>query len=366
METKSIRNYGIDLLKITSVIMIIVSHLMGFTNFKEIVGVGTLKWYETYALSCIFIPFLDCFALITGYLMYKKKQNWLRFSNLYTKVLFYSVILMLISVFVFQEYKITDIIYHLIPTFSSRYWYWTAYVIVYMFGPFINKAIEQLDKDECKKLLYVVLFSGVIINIIKDGAIQGPAFLFGYSAIWLIFCYILGAIIKKYDFLHSKSTKKLVIVYLLCLIITFCVSVSMELAQLKYGEIISDDLKCILFKYNSITVIIAAICLLEIFCRIKLKNVQCVCKVVTMLSNASFGVYIIHNHDMIREKLMFIFRGITQYNAVMYMLAIVFSSIIIYVCCALIDIVVSNFFIRCKYIKVINEKIALFLEKCFG
>ena len=120
METKSIRNYGIDILKIISVIMIIVSHLMGYANFKEIVGVGTLKWYETYALSCIFIPFLDCFALITGYLMYKKKQNWLRFSNLYTKVLFYSVILMLVSVFVFHEYKINDIIYHLIPTFSSR------------------------------------------------------------------------------------------------------------------------------------------------------------------------------------------------------------------------------------------------------
>lgn len=88
-----VRNYGMDLLKIISVWMIIISHMIGHGYLQETVSKYSIKWMMAEGLLCIFIPFLDCFGIVTGFLMYGRKRSWGRFCNLHMKVVLYSILI---------------------------------------------------------------------------------------------------------------------------------------------------------------------------------------------------------------------------------------------------------------------------------
>lgn len=364
------RKFEIDLLKIVSVTMIIVSHIIGYGGLTDKLPIGTAKWYETYLLYSIFIPFLDCFAITTGYLMYGRDRKWIRLTRMHTKVYVYSVSLMIIAILFIKNYKISDIVYHILPTFSSRYWYWTAYVVVFVFGSFINKLIASLDEKECRQLLCAVIVIGVFYNVIKDGSEHAAGFRFGYSAIWLLSCYIIGALLQKIDFLNKCSTGHLFTIMIICTILTFAVTAGMNLVELRMDCVLPEWIKAILYKYNSITVVPVSVCLVEICRRISISNIHPnVANFIIALSNSSFGVYILHNHIMTRDKLMTtlveVF-GLTGMSPYIYIYMVVVVAIMVYLVCAAIDVVFEHSIMKFYLIQSLNNKIANILNKWLG
>ena len=80
------------------------------------------------------------------------------------------------------------------------YWFATAYVILYLLSPFINKFLNSINKN--KFICFLILFGLISIKFFPK--------IFSYSneIIWFIYMYCVGAYIKLYGIkiLENKST----------------------------------------------------------------------------------------------------------------------------------------------------------------
>ncbi len=89
-------------------------------------------------------------------------------------------------------------------------------------------------------------------------------------------------------------------------------------------------------QYTSPNVIIIAIMLLDVFKNIKLSNAMK--KIFKTLSFTSFGVYIIHAHPFVWDKLVGdSFSVLDNYNFILGIFGVVLSCITIYLICSIID-----------------------------
>jgi surface polysaccharide O-acyltransferase-like enzyme len=114
----------------------------------------------------------------------------------------------------------------------------------------------------------------------------------GYSLIWIIILYIVGAWMNRCNIMKCFKIRELLMGLIICILFTWAVKI---LAP----QIIVGDM---LVNYTSFTIVYNAIALVGIFSKIKLK--LCVKKVVAWLKPATFGVYLIHAHPLIFEYLI--------------------------------------------------------------
>jgi surface polysaccharide O-acyltransferase-like enzyme len=148
---KSIRNYGIDLLKIFSMINIIILHINLYSGQLKL-PINKPVWF----LEAMSYFAVDCFGLISGIVGYKKYK----FSNLiyiWIQLCFYSTS---ISLFLFIKNKINikDLFLSLFPILIKRHWYINAYFSMYLLLPFINHGINSLNRKIYKNLIIFFIF----------------------------------------------------------------------------------------------------------------------------------------------------------------------------------------------------------------
>ena len=139
IENNSIsRNYGLDLLKIISMINIINLHINNHTNHLKL-NINNPKIKPIYLLHTFsFFP-VNTFGLISGIIGYKK-YKFVNLIYLWFEYLFYSVFLSL-----FQYYKslanFKNVIKSFFPLGIVRHWYVNVYILMYLFLPFITTSI---------------------------------------------------------------------------------------------------------------------------------------------------------------------------------------------------------------------------------
>ena len=83
------RNYGIDLLRIVSMLMVTVLHFSvhgGFLGTPE----NGLSYYILSLIIVICYGAVDIFATISGFVMYNSTVKYTRIINLWIQVVFYS------------------------------------------------------------------------------------------------------------------------------------------------------------------------------------------------------------------------------------------------------------------------------------
>ncbi len=186
------RNLGIDLMRIIAMYSIVIDHII-------IHGRLLIKYkkYSTIKLLLILCFWhINSFALISGIVGYKRYK----YSNLlylWVCVVFYSSIIYFFFKILFSnnlvnivnlKYKTINLFF---PAIMRSYWYFTEYFCLYLFIPIINKGILYLNKLEIKIIIKNLLILFIIIkNFINPNSLN---FNSGYSFIWLLILYIVGA-----------------------------------------------------------------------------------------------------------------------------------------------------------------------------
>lgn len=74
------RNYGIDLLRIVSMAMIVVLHVLGHGKLLESVEAGSPKYYVLWFMETMAYCSVNCYGLVSGYVGYGKR---FKLSNLF-------------------------------------------------------------------------------------------------------------------------------------------------------------------------------------------------------------------------------------------------------------------------------------------
>lgn len=287
-------NTGINLFKLFSMFMIALLHVLGMGG---IIGAaaGTSSYYPVYLMQNAAFCAVNCYALVSGYLMLGKEIKPSRITELWFEVFFYSVSISAIMMIVYRDlFSARNIVYAVTPIISNQYWYMTSYFMMYLFVPMMNKFADAANKKVFTATIVVILVLTTGSLMIKQ---DGFRLNDGYSPIWLMIMYLVGAYMKKFN-VGAKMKKWLaLLLYVISSLCSFILCVfSKKLLKIMLGNDIS------YLSYTSPFVVLSAIFLFIFFSKLKFgKKTE---KLINYITPAALGVYLIHTHPLVFNKLM--------------------------------------------------------------
>ena len=223
------------------------------------------------------------------------------------------------------------------PTIHARYWFITAYIIVYILSPYLNILIQNMKKKEYQRLLMILLLIWCIIPTIFGVFYNTTENMLFYSRlIWLIVMYLVGAYIKLYPIeIFSKKRNSI-----LCAILTFtCMLVSIVIIY-KFKNIF-EKLGTTEIAYfwtpNTMLMFLLSVSIFEIFLNIKMKSI----KIVNIIASTTLGIYMIHDGILQRYIWDTIFKTTEHLsnNSWKIIIDIMIATIIIFIVGTIIDLI---------------------------
>ena len=353
IKIKKERNYGIDLLRIFSMINIINLHINLFSR-QLYLGYSSLKYKSIWRLEVFSYPAVNCFGLISGIVGYRKYK----FSNLiylWLTVFFYSISISSYLFFVKSQIKFKSLFLSLFPILIKRHWYVNAYFCMYLLLPFINFGINSVNSSFHKNsVIFFILFYSIyyVISKIVDLNNNFNFLNGGYSSMWLIILYIIGAYFGKYIIINGQY--KNFFFYLIIFLFSSFFSSELHFKLLK-----SKSKKNILISYLSPTIVIQAISLVMIYSQLNIKN-KFLMKIISFLTPLNFSAQLIHAR-LFQTKLKIIqilFNWILKLKPEILFFKIYGIGIFIYFICIFIDYIRTLIF---KLIKI--REFSFFIEK---
>lgn len=268
MATK--RNYGIDLLRLVFMYMVCVLHILGQGGVLAATPAGSVShgvfWFLEVCAYCA----VDGFAIISGYTASNKPIQYHRIINMWFQVLFYSFFLTVILSLGLHLPLTKDILLKgLTPVNSQAYWYFTAYFGLFFFVPILNSFLFTVEEKTAKHtfLLFVVIFS--LLGTWNDSFRTSK----GYSMLWLMILYCLGALAKRIRLFETRKNSTL----LLALGANTLLSLGLYL--------FFENKK--LISYTAPTILFNGLILVILFSRFQLKGTW-----IAKLAPLAFGVYL--------------------------------------------------------------------------
>lgn len=367
---KQVRNSNYELMRIISMFMIVVYHIIMhghvFSNYQNEGAILLTRF-----IFFMTVVHVNSFVLVSGYFQCTSKFKQSKLWSIINQSLFYRILIMSIFILmdlitlnkveIFKEIAIIDI---------TEYWFIKTYIFLYCLTPFINKLIGALNKKSYQKLLILllVLFS-IIPTVTGGGAFDNG----GYTLYNFIFLYLIGAYFRRYPlkemYIFKPMSKRLYQIFTIVIFITAC---SLNFILTNYMDKIS-DINLILGELNSYTgrasiaysnplIIIQTIAYFEFFGTLNIKN-----KIINKIASLTLGVYMIHDNNFVRAniyKWLKIDNGpIYSYKFIIYIFLV---AVVIYIVCSIIEYLrqlLFNFIyklkisekVRNKYYKTLHE-----------
>ena len=356
------RDYGIDLLRIVSMLMVPMVHVLGQGGVIGATVPLSLQYESAWLLESILLVAVNCFVLITGYVYYGKETRYYRLLTLWAEVLFYSIIIIIALKFILpNEIGLEQYWKAIIPTFFtkaqfSRYWFFTAYVGMFLLSPFINLGLKHFNK---KQDLAVFLSLFVIFSLLPTILNQDMAFTLnqGYSVLWFLVLYYTGGLIHKYEIFKMFKNYKWLLIYVACFLISWILRYVLDVSGLIEPGFNLYSFNC----YLSPLYFIGGIAL---FCFFKKMNItkSTVISVIEFFTPVCFGVYLIHNnmslaHFFFDKK----FEFIAHMDPISLFISVILIGAGIFVVCGLVDWIRELLFRKLK----VKKRFAQFEENVY-
>ena len=300
-----VRNAGIDMTRILSMYFIIVHHILLHGR-----AIKKYKKYKALVLmNIISFCHVSTYALISGYIGYRSnKYSNLLYLWLWT-IFYTSSITFYLNRFR-PEFKTGKVNYtSFFPVIFDQYWYFTKYFGMYLFLPVINKGIAYLTKSELRN----VFMSLILIYIIERDIMRPKSDPFkmgsGYSSIWFLICFLMGAYFGKFK--HNYNGFKKFIFGILYLNVFyystyFCYTITFYPIQSINGyykiKLMSYLKRIFVQRISSVPMILQSISVLLFLTQIKYNKY--LAKMITFIGPLTFGVYLIHEHTLIRAHII--------------------------------------------------------------
>lgn len=150
------RNYGIDFLRMISMIMIVMLHTLGHGGILRSVSFLSVHYQIAWLLEVIAFGAVNTYAMISGFVSVDSHFKISNILILWLQVLFYGILINTVFFFLLPESRNTSgWIQALFPVTRKEYWYFTAYAGVFFLSPFINSDVsESLRKADKNFILF--------------------------------------------------------------------------------------------------------------------------------------------------------------------------------------------------------------------
>ncbi len=324
-------------------LMIVNLHFLGKGGVLGAVVPSSPGYYIVWLFEGLSIVAVNCYVLISGYFQVKSTFKMKNLLSLVTQVTFYTVFIYAIMLATGRvEFNLPSLVGALLPVFANDYWFITAYVGMYILSPFMNQFIAILNREQHKKIIFVLaaLFSvwpSLFMQYWQTNAIgdAGYGMASGYSVMWFLVLYISAAYVRLY-YKPDYRLKKHIVHYLaLALVVPICIYIAGNLS------VILNDTNLIAYNnlflsYNFLPTYLTSIALFVVFLNISISN-QLINRFIALLSPLALGVYLIHENPYIRSLLwesLQVSSRLTHLKFPLYAVVIIFA---IYITCTAID-----------------------------
>lgn len=346
----STRNYGVDALRIVSMLMIVVAHVFTQGGVLNAVEQGSAGWYAAWALRIFMIVDVNCFALITGYTSLDSRFRASKVVALWLQLFAYSVVIAglfrVLEIGAFQPKA------SFFPVLSGRWWYMTAYFGIIFFLPFMGILLRNLNRRQASLMVLalICLFSLLPSVYYRDTfKLQG-----GYDVAWLAILALIGGYIKRFE-PFKNVRRRWLIVYVLCMV---CICAWKFLSKSTPDRFVN---------FTSIFALVGSVALLLFFSRISVA--PAVKKLTKFIAPMTLGVYLIHVHPAVWNFVLpGLFAPLAAMNPAVMLLGVVASALAIFVVCAAVDWVRGQLFRLLginKLAEIIGDKLTALAEKVF-
>lgn len=290
------RNISIDLLRIISMVMVVCLHFFSHGGVMAKLCKFSSLYFIGLFINYLCIVAVNCFVLISGYFLVNREIDTKKLSKLWCQVLFYSLLIFLFaSYYEIVDFNFTLLFRSLFPITSNLYWFVSAYFILYIISPYLNKFISVLDKTYFKYCLFCLIFLFSIIPSINIYAAQFKIS-YGYSFTWFIVLYLTGAYIKlHYKNVYIKNNHKYLYGYI---VLAICMVIIRAILAYSGNTLYPKYLSA----YNNILVFSESVLLFLYFVNLKITNRR-LSSIVLKLSPFVLGVYLLHEVPYMRKYL---------------------------------------------------------------
>ncbi len=359
-------HYGIDLLKVISMLLVLVLHILGPGGMLAAVQPGSGQFYVAWFMEILAYCAVNCFAMVSGWLMMGRRFKYRKIVFLWLIVNFYNLVFVLIDIYVRNNPMIFARFLLFFPVTIDEYWYFSAYFCLFFFIPFLNKLVDTLSKRACMALL---LTGFMLFCVLKTLLPTDPFHISsGYSAWWLIYMYILGAAMKKHDLFSSVSCKGAFLGYVAMAVLTLLLKTGFEWLMTKDLGYLTDFLAAYgsdrFASYVSPTIVASGVFLM-LWC-MKLPIHRVFYKPLTFMQPLVFQVYIIHlNYVIWGGYIMDHFGHYASLSVWMLPLAVLATMAVIFVICIFVDYIRSLIF-KLLHISQLLDFVSDKLSACYS
>ena len=314
------RQSNIELLRIICMLFIICGHIIGSheraTNIldgDEIIRV----FYNSF--TCVGV---NAFVLISGYFGISFKKD--RLLKLIFQTLFYSVVLLLISIAIgWHSFDIKKDFVTFLPIITIQYWFISTYVVLYIISSWLNFSIDSISTNTFKKILIV----GFIIVYVWPtfSCLTNSKQFIGDEGMGIVnfsYLYLLG----RYLRLHYVQNRSPYFYFSGFIISGFTLFICALSISLIIGHSFSSLYAC-----NTIFIFLGSLCLFLLFKKIQLQS-----NIINYMAKSCLAVYLIHYNPNIWWSFCKSI-GISNYHGIPYILLLFIFPIIIYTLCVFIE-----------------------------
>jgi len=338
------RNSNFELMRIVSMLLIVIWHIIMHGHVIENCTNPAIKILLEIVMFSIIIH-VNSFVLLSGYFQSKSKFKLSKFLKIFLQVIFYSLIILIISIKInwIKEYNIVTFINNGLLSALNNYWFIKMYLVTYVLSDYINKFIDRLEKHEYKKFL---LISFLILSVIPYITGNTVVFNDGYSFINFIYIYMIGGYLRRYPLKETYHFKNMSLNgYRILLIFGFCSLAfinflihhfALEINGMSniFSEISNRIGKTNIY-YSTPFVILQTIMYFELFKTLKIEN-----KLINKISTTVFGIYLIHDNEIIRNNIYKILKiDIGAFSTYKIFPKIILVATIIFVVCIVIELI---------------------------
>ena len=287
------RNYGIDALRIVSMIFVILLHLMGVGGVCANAALFSPQFLLSQFVRIATFCAVNCYALISGFVGWDRKPKLSGLLNLWVKVIAFCV-----AITVFTQLRapetvgLGDLWKAFTPVKEAKYWYFNAYVGIFFFIPLLNHAVRSISGREA---VFAMAGIGLLVTVLPYSGIKQTFLLgSGYSALWLMILYILGGLMGRFGIPGKLSAAGWAALYLLAVLGSFLPRMAMLVLKPELWTPANQNLS---MQYTNPAVILAGVALVGLFARLELPDK--LVRLTRALSPHAFGVYLCHTHTLI-------------------------------------------------------------------
>lgn len=287
------RNFGIDALRILSMFYVVLCHTL--TQGGVLGAADGLQRTASGFLYMLTLCCVNIFGMVSGYVGYSEKEKPLNIGSyllMWLQVVFYGA---LVTVF-FELWNrelvtLRDLMQMFFPVTCNLHWYFTAYTGVFLLTPLINAGIRTCSDKVLKGVFFGILlvFSlyGSGANVFSLGS--------GYSFLWVLLLYILGAIMKKTGLWQSTSSSVLIIGILVCCSVSTVLFQNWFQKEFLFLRFSSQSPESLIFPTHVLTAIFHVL----LFVRLKIGDFGR--KLIRFAAPGAFAAYILNTQKFVWE-----------------------------------------------------------------